>query len=227
MLQNTSKKLLVGLVTLTSASVLAACGANETTPEPTPEEPVSSSTTMPETSSESSADKASESSSTVSSEESQATTNDEASSQGIENQDYKVSLEQAIDIYNETYPDTTIKSISFDLDDGYYQYEVEGFNQSEEMELNIDAMSGDILEKERETENTQNKTELDLTNLISPQEAMAAALKEIGSGYVEEWELETKLGKTYYEVEVENIENGDHDVDVYVDAKTGDVIDKD
>lgn len=226
MLQHTSKKLLVGLVTLTSATVLAACGANETTPNPAPEESVSSSTTTPEVSSESSADQASESSSAVSSDESQ-NTNDEASSQGIENQDYKVSLEQAIDIYNETYPDTTIKSISFDLDDGYYQYEVEGFNQSEEMEMNIDAMSGDILEKERETENTQNKTELDLTNLISPQEAMTAALKEIGSGYVEEWELETKLEKTYYEVEVENIENGDHDVDVYVDAKTGDIIDKD
>lgn len=225
MLPNTNKKLLIGLVTLTSATVLAACGANETPTNSAPEESVSSS--IPATSSQSQADKASESSSAVSSNESQANTNEDSSSQGIENKDYKISLEQAIDLYNKTYPDTTIKSISFDLDDGYYQYEVEGFNQSEEMELNIDAMSGDILEKERETENTQNKTELDLTNLISPQEAMAAALKEIGSGYVEEWELETKLGKTYYEVEVENIENDDHDVDVYVDAKTGDILDKD
>lgn len=225
MLQNTSKKLLTELVMLTSTTVLAACGSNETPTTPAPEESVSSS--MSVTSSQSQADKTNESSSAVSSDQSQSNPTEESSSQGIENKDYKISLEQAIDIYNKTYPDTTIKSISFDLDDGYYQYEAEGFNQSEEMELNIDAMSGDILEKERETENTQNKTELDLTNLISPQEAMSAALKEIGSGYVEEWELETKLGKTYYEVEIENVENGDHDVDVYIDSKTGEVIDKD
>lgn len=57
-------------------------------------------------------------------------------------------------------------------------------------------------------------------NLISIEEAMEIALSE-QDGYVDDIELETDDGYTYYEVE---IENGNEDYDLYIDAITGDVL---
>ncbi|MBS3679341.1 PepSY domain-containing protein [Ornithinibacillus massiliensis] len=54
--------------------------------------------------------------------------------------------------------------------------------------------------------------------IISLEEAIEIALAE-HDGYVESIELERKRGKVYYEVDFEN-----PDVDVYIDASTGEVL---
>ncbi|MEN2466429.1 PepSY domain-containing protein [Ornithinibacillus sp. JPR2-1] len=54
--------------------------------------------------------------------------------------------------------------------------------------------------------------------IISLEEAIEIALAE-HHGYVESIELERKRGKVYYEVDFEN-----PDVDVYIDASTGEVL---
>ncbi|WP_026906744.1 PepSY domain-containing protein [Paucisalibacillus globulus] len=54
--------------------------------------------------------------------------------------------------------------------------------------------------------------------LISPEEAREIALSE-HDGYVESIELEREHGYVYYEVDIEN-----PDLDVYIDASTGEVL---
>ena len=51
---------------------------------------------------------------------------------------------------------------------------------------------------------------------------MKKALDKVGSGYAKEWELDSKDGKVYYEVDVEGSDK-DND-DVHIDANTGDFI---
>lgn len=72
--------------------------------------------------------------------------------------------------------------------------------------------------KQSDVEKTKNTEEVH--RFISVDEAKEIALSE-HDGYVEDIELETDDGYAYYEVE---IENGEEDYDIYIEAYTGEVL---
>ena len=88
----------------------------------------------------------------------------------------------------------------------------------------MDADSGEVVKTDDsdDLDDTSGDDVLDLDGLISPQEAMKAALDEVGSGYAKEWEIDSKNGKPYYEIDVEDAEQSNDDV--HIDAKSGDFI---
>lgn len=134
----------------------------------------------------------------------------------------KIDLDGAVNKFKETFSDEeiAIESISLELENGEYEYEIEGRKDNKEYHLTLDANTADIKAQSEEDDNDNEKAEpIDFASIISPTEAMDKALTGQEDAKVVEWSLSTDDGKLKYEIDVEN---GD---DKEVDALTGEVWD--
>ena len=142
---------------------------------------------------------------------------------GIEEKEFDISLDDAVDKFKETFPSegVEVSSVELDEDDDNYVYDIQGFDENKEYEAKIDAESGEILAQEEETdEEVKDNVAIDFVSIISPKEAMDKAL-ENNEGYVKSYEIESNdEGKLVYKI---NVEDGD---DVELDAESGDILHK-
>jgi len=105
-------------------------------------------------------------------------------------------------------------------------YEVEIKKDGYEYDLDLDAVTGEVLKEDKSTDDDEaglddNSTKSDSSDVaITHEAAIEIALKE-AAGTVTEIELEIDNGRTYYEIE---IEVGTKEVDIEVDAKSGAVL---
>lgn len=142
---------------------------------------------------------------------------------GIEEKEFDISLDDAVDKFKETFPSegVEVSSVELDEDEDNYVYDIQGFDENKEYEAKIDAESGEILAQEEETdEEVKDNVAIDFVSIISPKEAMNKAL-ENNEGYVKSYEIESNdEGKLVYKIDVED---GD---DVELDAESGDILHK-
>ncbi|WP_270596191.1 PepSY domain-containing protein [Anaerococcus vaginalis] len=142
---------------------------------------------------------------------------------GIEDKEFKISLDDAVKKFKEEFKadEIEVSSLEFDEDNGKYAYDIKGFNGNDEYEAKIDADSGEILSKEQDKENdADDKKAIDFTKIKDAKEAIKKAL-ENNKGFVKSYELDVNdQGKTIYEIDVVG---GD---DVELDAETLDIIQK-
>lgn len=142
---------------------------------------------------------------------------------GIEEKEFDISLDDAVDKFKETFPSegVEVSSVELDEDDDNYVYDIQGFDENKEYEAKIDAESGEVLAQEEETdEEVKDNVAIDFVSIISPKEAMDKAL-ENNEGYVKSYEIESNdEGKLVYKIDVED---GD---DVELDAESGDILHK-
>lgn len=224
-----SKKALIGAATLATSLVLAACSSGNEEDTPTTSSEVSSemmSSDQMDSSSMMSDSSSSAMSSSTADSGSSSSSNMDTTSKGIENQTFDVSMEEAVKKFNDEYSDAEITSVSIDNDSNNYVYKVEGYNATNEVELEVDANTGEVMNKDTDDkDNVSDDEVLDLEGLVSPQEAMKAALDKVGSGYAKEWSIDSKNGTVYYEIDVEGSDSANDDV--HIDAKTGDFIEFD
>ena len=204
------RKVKLAVLSMSTLLLLAACGENTDTTL-TPIEP--------ETEESVETDESNTNTPVETDEEPTQTT------KGIQDVDFEVSLDDAVQRFMDTFPEAEgIDKVQFDVDDGRFEYELDGFNAGYEFELTIDAETGDILEQSTDDDD-DHEVAIDFGNIISPQEAMSFALEAAGSGYVKEWELETDDGRTYYEIDIEGADNNVDSVDI--DAVSGDILEID
>lgn len=142
---------------------------------------------------------------------------------GIEDKEFKISLDDAVKKFKEEFKaeEIEVSSLEFDEDNGKYAYDIKGFNGNDEYEAKIDADSGEILSKEQDKEDDfSDKKAIDFTKIKDAKEAIKKAL-ENNKGFVKSYELDVNdQGKTVYEIDVVG---GD---DVKLDAETLDIIQK-
>ncbi|MDU6546543.1 PepSY domain-containing protein [Anaerococcus vaginalis] len=142
---------------------------------------------------------------------------------GIEDKEFKISLDDAVKKFKEEFKadEIEVSSLEFDEDNGKYAYDIKGFNGNDEYEAKIDADSGEILSKEQDKEeDSSDKKAIDFTKIKDSKEAIKKAL-ENNKGFVKSYELDVNdEGKTVYEIDVVG---GD---DVELDAETLDIIQK-
>ncbi|MHC5247363.1 PepSY domain-containing protein [Enterococcus sp. LJL90] len=165
-----------------------------------------------------------------------ATTSNSSSASGTTNSGttnldgVTITLEEAIQAYQELHPDTDITNIELDTTLGSYYYTVEGVDDTNEYDVKISASDGSVAEDKTETldRDEQNgvarEEALNLDNLLPISTISDTALAEAGSGTITEWNLEKELSTTYWEVTVE-INN--RETSVSIDAQTGDVLEVD
>ena len=133
----------------------------------------------------------------------------------------KIDLDGAVNKFKETFggEEIAIEDISLELENGEYEYEIEGRKDNKEYHLTLDANTADIKpQSEEDDDNNKTAEPIDFASIISPEEAMDKALTGQEDSKVVEWSLSTDDGKTKYDIDVEN---GD---DKEVDALTGDIL---
>lgn len=133
----------------------------------------------------------------------------------------KIDLDGAVNKFKETFggEEIAIEDISLELENGEYEYEIEGRKDNKEYHLTLDANTADIkAQSEEDDDNNKTAEPIDFASIISPTEAMDKALTGQEDAKVVEWSLSTDDGKTKYEFD---IDNGD---DKEVDALTGDIL---
>ena len=139
-----------------------------------------------------------------------------------------MSWQDAVAVFQEKFPDTSITSISFDTSFGKWYYNIEGINETTEFELRIDPATGETSREEQQTldKDEQNAAyreseALDLEGVISIEEASQIALDAVGSGEVTDLDLERELSVTYWKV---TIEDRRKEYEVSIDARTKEVL---
>lgn len=227
------KKIQLGFISLSAVALLAACGDGMNEETPMTEDPVEDTQTPDEganeeapqeeeTQQDEEANQDPNSQNDPGQEETTGQTEQEAvdTSNGILNVEFPITLDQARQTFYDTFGENiNIDEIEFDEDRGVYEYDISGWDDGNEYDLEINAETGEITEQSTEKDDDQDYI-IEFDNLITPQEAMQIAADESGSDYITEWSLEEEQGVTAYEID---IENGD---DITVDAITGEVIDR-
>ena len=139
-----------------------------------------------------------------------------------------VSLEKVTTAFEKKYPEAKITSLQLDTDFGRYFYEIEGVDQQKEYQVEVNAETGEFTKEKVETldADEQNGVKmqeeaLDLTKIISREQATTLAEKEVKVGQATDWKLEKELGITYWEVKVKE---GQQKIEVKIDAHSGKIL---
>lgn len=205
-----NKKIIIGIVSIATVAVLGACGNGNT-------KDTSTNTNNQATSS---------SQATTSTSENTPNT---SSASSLLNKEFKVSLDDAIQVFSNEHPDVAITSIEFDTNFGTYGYKIEGVDDSNEYELFINADTKEVSKQREERLDSEDANgvarkndALALDKIISPQKAMEAAFSEVNKqGDITEWKLSQEVQKTFYEIK---IKNGSNETEVKVDSVSGTVL---
>lgn len=138
-----------------------------------------------------------------------------------------MNMEDAVKIFHEhNFGDASADSFNFDklkveILDKDIIYEIEGFKDGKEYQLKINN-NGKILEEKIEDDDDKKKLAIDLTKIISGEDAWEKSLEgQAEDVKVKEYELKIEDNKTVYEVELDNGKV------VKIDAATGEIIERD
>lgn len=140
---------------------------------------------------------------------------------GLSTASLELTLDDAANLFTNHFDsqEMNIESIELKEKANQYIYELEGWDDQYEYELEFDAENSEILEEEKEKSDDDQEDILNLKSAISPLEAMEVALELTNeNAYVTEWELEIEDGQMIYDIDVENGE------DQKIDALTGEVL---
>lgn len=142
----------------------------------------------------------------------------------LRKQNLQVSFKDAVQEFQKKHPDTPITQFKLEHDDGRYIYNIEGKKARTEYEMEIDAKSKEILqdnqEKADKDDNSRYSKVIDFEKIITPKEAMAAAVKE-KKGDVSSYEIDTSYGKPIYKI---NLQSGNQEHEITVQGTDGKVI---
>ncbi|MBM7094286.1 PepSY domain-containing protein [Bacillus sp. H-16] len=162
-------------------------------------------------------------------------TTEEQKDQNSKKQNSKEQLTKndAVAIVKERFENAKIDEVELEKEKGKLVYEVEIDYKGEDGDVYVDAVTGEIVKVDsdlKKAENRQSEGKNDNKSSdheqneekISSEKAGEIALAHIGEGYIDDIELEKKKGKLMYEVEIEY--GNDKEVEVYLDAYTGEVL---
>lgn len=223
-------KVKLSLLSVSTLALLAACGNNTQTEDPAVEEPVveEPAGTTDDTADDMAGDAIDDTAGdttddTADNMAGDATGEAPDTTSGISNVTFSTTLEDAVQTFLDTFGvDVNIDEVDFDEDNNTYTYDISGWNQNTEYEMEIDANTGDIIKQESDMESDQDETDvIDFDAILSPQEAMDIAENEYDTGVIiEGWKLEVDDGVTVYEIDSDGV----LDDDLEINAETGDVV---
>lgn len=138
-----------------------------------------------------------------------------------------MTTQEAIDLYNENYPDSDITQIELEMSLGTPVYQVSGRNNTEEFEIRFNATSKEIISQQTEQVDRDEQNDLDrqqdaidVSNIITADEAATIASNTV-SGTVDEIKLDKDDGIVYWEVK---LKEGRMENEVKINAQSGDVL---
>lgn len=200
-------KLKVGMISGSALILLAACGGTDTT-----------------TNDSATSTKESTASSMASSSTTESASSESSASKNFEGKSFSVTYEQAIADFQEAYPNAAISSIDFDKDFGKYTFEINGFDDTQEIEWEVNAEDG------KETKNNTEKKDADfddqelmVDDLMAIDELITKSEKEAPNAVLVSWNLEAD-DDTKTPLFTGEFEEGNNEVDVHLNAETGEFL---
>lgn len=164
----------------------------------------------------------------ISTSETSSSVQQEATTTSEKTSAVAVSLEKVTTAFEKKYPEAKITSLQLDTDFGRYFYEIEVVDQQKEYQVEVNAETGEFTKEKVETldADEQNGVKmqeeaLDLTKIISREQATTLAEKAAKVGQATDWKLEKELGITYWEVKVKE---GQQKIEVKIDAHSGKIL---
>lgn len=134
-----------------------------------------------------------------------------------------ISMDQALDVFWQEYPDAQIKEVDFDEDWGEWTYQITGIFEDREYEVEINATTSTVEKVEDDRLDDDDRDVLTLDGLITPDEAVSIARQEVeADATLEGWNLSFDDDRMQAEYEVEF--KGSDDRDVTIHAETGEVL---
>ena len=131
-----------------------------------------------------------------------------------------LSAEDAVKIFNDKYANVNIDEISFEKDNGFYAYEINGFDDANEYELEVNAADESIIKEKSEKDNTADKKAIDLGLIKNIDELVGTSLKDAGDGYhLDSFSIEHEAGITKLDIEVENASGKDIEYEYNLETK--------
>ena len=155
----------------------------------------------------------------------ESTSNESNTNDELDMSQFDTSIEDAIEEAKSKF-DGELTDIGVSTKNNQYVYKIELENDTEEYEVSLDVNDLSVLEEETEKEDdSEDNDYFDYKDLVKVEDAIETAKKEV-DGKVEEWSTDFEDGKLYYEISI--IQDSDNeDVDVIIDAYTGDFVEID
>lgn len=107
----------------------------------------------------------------------------------------KISQDSALKTFATETNNAQLSELEIEFEKDKYVYELEGFDGKQEYKVEINAKTGEVISKQAETMDDEDKAEnkaLDLSKVINKEEASKIAQQKVGSGTSKQWELEQK-----------------------------------
>ncbi|WP_440895273.1 PepSY domain-containing protein [Amphibacillus sp. Q70] len=132
-----------------------------------------------------------------------------------------LSVEEAINVFQENFPDTSISSIQLEEEHGELVYDIDGYDDTTEYSAEI-SQAGEVIAQEQEQKEADDQyNELMINDYITAEEALSAASEASETNGItpRSWSLEFENGNPIYEINFED--PGSQEVEVYIDAQSG------
>ena len=212
--------IMVGLIL-----TLTACSTDDVEVEANPDTPP----VEDETTGDITDDTTDETTDDITEEDSVKSQTDEEVSNDILENNYgiKIRPEEVFDIYMEKHPDTKVRKIQLDEDNNKYIYKIKGYAGSDEYEVKIDSLNGDIIKEETDREDDLDENgEITKENIKKIEELVNKVLNDAGeNSRLDEWTLKAKNGRAELEIEVDR--SGADDFEHTYDVETGELLEID
>ena len=139
-----------------------------------------------------------------------------------------ISLEDALKVFTDKYPEASIEEVSFYVDNKVAKYEIEAFDDSNEYEMEISAKDGSIIKDKSEKDNTANKKAIDTSLISKVDDFVAETIKDAGPDYyLDSYSIDYEESGAYTKLEIEVENSNGKDIEYKYNMETGELIKKD
>lgn len=139
-----------------------------------------------------------------------------------------LSAEDAVKIFNDKYANVNIDEISFEKDNGVNAYEINGFDDASEYELEINAADGSIIKEKSEKDRNLDDKAIDLALLESVDELIESAKTDAGEGfYLDSYSIDVEDSSSITKIDIEVKNASGKDIEYEYNLETKELIKKD
>ncbi|MDK6862923.1 MULTISPECIES: PepSY domain-containing protein [Nosocomiicoccus] len=205
---------------IAASLTLAACGNDNN------EETTNQSESKQTETTESTSDNKSENNDSENDNSLNENSNNASSNEGdeLDMASFSKSIEDAIEEAKSRF-DGQLTDIGVSKENNQYVYKIELESDTEEYEVSLDVNDLSVVKEETEAEDDENDNKyFNYSDLVKVEDAIQTA-KDNVNGKVTEWSTDFDDGNLYYEIEI--VQDNGNNVDVKVDAYTGDFVESD
>lgn len=139
-----------------------------------------------------------------------------------------LSAEDAVKIFTDKYAGVSVDDISFEMKKGSYVYEINGFDDANEYEMEINAADGSIIKDKSEKDKNLDDKAIDLALLGNANELIESAKTDAGEGfYLDSYSIDVEDSGSITKIDIEVKNASGKDIEYEYNLETKELIKKD